>query len=143
MVFSSAVGAGLAVALGAGLSVAVTAAPGEVAAPGAAGAAGPPGGTLVAGSCAGAAGFAAAGAPGLVAVAGDVCGGAAGDCANEVSVNASEHEQISNVFIILRQECVWLELQYKFPLIADDLVARRVKLFTFSRRPFASRRVHL
>jgi hypothetical protein len=90
---------------GAGLKVAVTVAPG------APGAVAPPGGTLPAGICAGAAGFSAAGAPGLVvtgapgglvtgeAPTGAVCGGA-GDCASEASANASEHRQaVSNVFI--------------------------------------------
>src|SRR5439155_20686580 len=97
--------------LGAGLNVAVTVAAGDVTAPGAVGAAGPPGGTLEVGSCAGAAGFTAAGAPGLAAAGapglatggapgGDVCGGA-GDCASEFSANASEIRQaVSSVFIV-------------------------------------------
>src|SRR5882724_6047662 len=87
---------------GAGLKVAVMVAPGT---------AGPPGGALPVGSCAGAAGFTAAGAPGLAATGapglatgatpgGAVCGGA-GDCASEVSVSASEHRHaISSVFIV-------------------------------------------
>src|SRR5204862_309568 len=95
-------GAGLS-APAAGLKVAV------IVAAGAAGA--PRGGLPVVGSCAGAAGFTAAGAPGLAAAGapglaageipgGAVCGGA-GDCANEVSVIASEHRHaISSVFIV-------------------------------------------
>ena len=131
---------------GAGLNVAVTAAPGaagEVAAPGGAGAAGAPGGKFALGSCAGAAGFASAGAAGLPvggAPGADVCGGA-GDCAREVSVNASEHRQaVSNVFIV---EGVWWAVwfQYEFSLIADSLLASRAKLFTFLGRHFASAKV--
>ncbi|PYJ74839.1 MAG: hypothetical protein DME77_10715 [Verrucomicrobia bacterium] len=56
--FSSAAGEGLWAVAGAGLNVAVTVAPG---------AAGPAGGALPVGNCAGAAGFTAAGAPGLAA----------------------------------------------------------------------------
>ena len=111
---------------GAGLNVAVTVAAGDVTAPGAAGAAGPPAGTLEVGSCAGAAGFTAPGAPGLTAAGapgltagapglaaagapglatggapgGDVRGGA-GDCASEFSANANEIRQaVSSVFIV-------------------------------------------
>src|SRR6266498_4914682 len=80
--------AGLAATPGAGLSVTGTDAPGAAGWPG----------------CAGAAGFTAAGAPGLAAAGapggfatggapgGDVCGGA-GDCASEISANASETRQ--------------------------------------------------
>jgi len=104
---------------GAGLNVAVTVAAGDVTAPGAAGAAGPPAGTLEVGSCAGAAGFTAPGAPGLTAAGapglaaagapglatggapgGDVRGGG-GDCASEFSANANEIRQaVSSVFIV-------------------------------------------
>jgi len=56
--FSSAAGEGLWAVAGAGLNVAVTVAPGS---------AGPAGGALPVGSCAGAAGLTAAGAPGLAA----------------------------------------------------------------------------
>jgi hypothetical protein len=99
--------------VGAGLNVAVTVAPGEVASPGGAGAAGAPGGKFAVGSCAGAAGFARAPGPTAGAAAapggdpgGDCCGAwGAGDCAREVSASASEHRQaVSNVFII---EEVW------------------------------------
>ena len=108
--FCSAAGAGLPAVAGAGLNVAVIVAPGAT---------GPPGGTLCAGSCAGAAGFTAPGAPGLTAAGapglaaagapglatggapgGDVRGGA-GDCASEFSANASEIRQaVSSVFIV-------------------------------------------
>jgi len=88
--------AGLPAPPGAGLSVTGTDAPGAAGWPG----------------CAGAAGFTAAGAPGLAAAgapggfatggapAGTVCCGA-GDCASEISANASEHTHVvSNVFIV-------------------------------------------
>jgi len=81
---------------GAGLNVTGTDAPG---------AAGCPAGTFVAGDCAAAAGFVGACAAGLVpgapagAVAGACPGG--GDCANEISANASkERDVLSNVFIV-------------------------------------------
>src|SRR5882724_3410828 len=103
----------------AGLNVAVTGAPGAAgcpAAPGCPGAAGCcaagcpgaagccaaacPGGTFVAGACAAAAGFAGAWAAGFVPAAGGACLGG-GDCASEISANASKDRQVaSSVFII-------------------------------------------
>src|SRR6266513_1794725 len=102
-----------------GLNVAVTGAPGAAgcpAAPGCPGAAGCcaagcpgaagccaaacPGGTFVAGACAAAAGFAGAWAAGFVPAAGGACLGG-GDCASEISANASKDRQVaSSVFII-------------------------------------------
>src|SRR5713101_8754370 len=130
--FCSAAGAGLPAVAGAGLNVAVIVAPGAT---------GPPGGTLCAGSCAGAAGFTVAGAPGLTAVGapgglatggapgGDVCGGA-GDCAGEVSAIASEHRQaVSNVFIVEARIWCVARLRYKFPLIADGASSKTFHLF--------------
>src|SRR6266513_322371 len=79
--------AGLPAPPGAGLSVTGTDAPGAAGWPGCAGAAGF--------TAAGAPGLAAAGAPGLApagAPGWDVCGGA-GDCASEISANASETKQ--------------------------------------------------
>jgi hypothetical protein len=60
------------------------------------------GAAVVAGNCAGAAGFTGAAAPGLIAGAcGEEVWGEAGDCASEVSANASEHRQVViNVFIV-------------------------------------------
>src|SRR6266487_2012942 len=102
-----------------GLNVAVTGAPGAAgcpAAPGCPGAAGCcaagcpgaagccaaacPGGTFVAGACCAAAGFAGAWAAGFVPAAGGACLGG-GDCASEISANASKDRQVaSSVFII-------------------------------------------
>ena len=119
-------GAALAAAAAAGLSappcaglVALTGAPGAAACPAAAGcpgaagccaagcpgaagccAAACPGGTFVAGACAAAAGFAGAWAAGFVPAAGGACLGG-GDCASEISANASKDRQVaSSVFII-------------------------------------------
>src|SRR6266481_1512717 len=59
-----------------------------------------PGGTFVAGACAAAAGFAGAWAAGFVPAAGGACLGG-GDCASEISANASKDRQVaSSVFII-------------------------------------------
>src|SRR6266516_2217603 len=104
----AAAAAGLSAADCPGLSVAVTGAPGAPGCPaapgcpGAAGccAAGCPGGTFVAGACAAAAGFVGAWAAGLVPAAGGACLGG-GDCASEISANASKDRQVaSSVFII-------------------------------------------
>lgn len=73
---------------------------------------------VVAGNCAGAAGFAGPAAPGLIAGAdgGEVCG-EAGDCASEVSANASEHRQIvSSVFIVEARIVDRLDCDMTFPL---------------------------
>jgi hypothetical protein len=138
---------------GAGLSVAVTVAAGDVTAPGGGGTAGAPGGKLAVGSCGGAAGFtgaaagglAAAGAPGFTgggAPGGDVCGGA-GDCADEVSANASENKQaVSNVFIVDRN-LVTGSIAVRVSVIANVLVASPAKLFTFFRGHFDCRRSYL
>src|SRR6266480_7505817 len=116
---AAAVAAGLSAPPCAGLNVAVTGAPGAAgcpAAPGCPGAAGCcaagcpgaagccaaacPGGTFVAGACAAAAGFAGAWAAGFVPAAGGACLGG-GDCASEISANASKDRQVaSSVFII-------------------------------------------
>src|SRR6266581_4515126 len=111
----AAVAAGLSVPAGAGLVTAPGAAgcPTAPGCPGAAGccaagcpgaagccAAGCPGGTFVAGACAAAAGFAGAWAAGFVPAAGGACLGG-GDCASEISANASKDRQVaSSVFII-------------------------------------------
>ena len=82
---------------GAGLSVT------GIDAPGIAGCC--PGGTFVAGDCAGARAGAGAWAPGLVpgAESGDCAGG--GDCATEVSASASEQTNAMNdVFIVIESE---------------------------------------
>ena len=89
--------AGLVAPAGAGLNVTGTLVPG------AAGCC--PAGTFVAGDCAAAAGLVGACAAGLVAgaLAGAVAGFCAGggDCANEISANASEQRDVvSNVFIV-------------------------------------------
>src|SRR6059036_800342 len=116
---AAAAAAGLSAPACAGLNVAVTGAPGAAgcpAAPGCPGAAGCcaagcpgaagccaaacPGGTFVAGACAAAAGFAGAWAAGFVPAAGGACLGG-GDCASEISANASKDRQVaSSVFII-------------------------------------------
>src|SRR5437762_1138513 len=128
---AAAAAAGLSAPACAGLNVAVTGAPGAAgcpAAPGCPGAAGCcaagccpgaagccaagcpgaagccaaacPGGTFVAGACAAAAGFAGAWAAGFVPAAGGACLGG-GDCASEISANASKDSQVaSSVFII-------------------------------------------
>src|SRR5437762_6820540 len=128
---AAAVAAGLSAPACAGLNVAVTGAPGAAgcpAAPGCPGGAGCcaagccpgaagccaagcpgaagccaaacPGGTFVAGACAAAAGFAGAWAAGFVPAAGGACLGG-GDCASEISANASKDRQVaSSVFII-------------------------------------------
>src|SRR5204862_5139874 len=116
---AAAAAAGLSAPACAGLNVAVTGAPGAAGCPaapgcpgaagccaagcpGAAGccAAGCPGGTFVAGACAAAAGFAGAWAAGFVPAAGGACLGG-GDCASEISANASKDRQVaSSVFII-------------------------------------------
>src|SRR5204863_3791826 len=115
---AAAAAAGLSAPACAGLNVAVTCAPGAAGCcaagcPGAAGccaagcpgtagccAAGCPGGTFVAGACAAAAGFAGAWAAGFVPAAGGACLGG-GDCASEISANASKDRQVaSSVFII-------------------------------------------
>src|SRR6266403_934479 len=82
-------------------------APGCPAAPGCPGAAGCcapgcPGGTFVAGACwAAAAGFVGASAAGLVPAAAGGAFAGGGDCASEISANASEHtEVVSSVFIV-------------------------------------------
>src|SRR4029077_12045415 len=121
----AAAAAGLSAPACAGLNVAVTGAPGAAGCPaapgcptapgcpgtpgccaagcpGAAGccAAACPGGTFVAGACAAAAGFAGAWAAGFVPAAGGACLGG-GDCASEISANASKNRQVaSSVFII-------------------------------------------
>src|SRR6266496_6368843 len=105
---AAAAAAGLSAPACAGLNVAVTGAPGAAgcpAAPGCPGAAGCcaaacPGGTFVAGACAAAPGFAGAWAAGFVPAAGGACLGG-GDCASEISANASKDRQVaSSVFII-------------------------------------------
>src|SRR5437762_342233 len=116
---AAAAAAGLSAPACVGLNVAVTGAPGAAgcpAAPGCPGAAGCcaagcpgaagccaaacPGGTFVAGACAAAAGFAGAWAAGFVPAAGGACLGG-GDCASEISANASKDRQVaSSVFII-------------------------------------------
>src|SRR5205809_6680522 len=114
---AAAAAAGLSAPACAGLNVAVAGAPGAAgcpAAPGCPGAAGCcaagcpgaagccacPGGTFVAGACAAAAGFAGAWAAGFVPAAGGACLGG-GDCASEISANASkDRQEASSVFII-------------------------------------------
>src|SRR6266404_2733539 len=110
---AAAVAAGLSAPAGAGLvatapgATGCPTAPGCPAAPGCPGAAGCcapgcPGGTFVAGACwAAAAGFVGASAAGLVPAAAGGAFAGGGDCASEISANASEHtEVVSSVFIV-------------------------------------------